>query len=95
MTDLSIEISDVTIQDPKDQPYEQIRRAAHRVKGAAGNLMCGELYTASRQLEQSAAIAHAATTTLSTEMTANVQASFVAMQQAGSNYVSYLQTIGV
>jgi HPt (histidine-containing phosphotransfer) domain-containing protein len=84
-----------SIQNPTDQPYEQIRRAAHRVKGAAGNLMCGQLYTASHQLEQAAATAHNAATPPTAEMIAGVQAGYTAMQQAATNYISYLQTIGV
>jgi hypothetical protein len=54
--------------------------------------MCGQLHSASRHLEQAAATAHAANPA---EMTANVHAGYTALQQAGTNFIAFLQTIGV
>jgi hypothetical protein len=56
--------------------------------------MCGQLHSASRHLEQAAATAHAANPPTA-EMTANVHAGYTALQQAGTNFIAFLQTIGV
>jgi len=74
-------------------------RAAHTIKGAAANLMCGQLRQASMQLEQAASAAHDAsqggTASPSPELQAAVQTNFSNMQQAGTNYLAFLQSIGV
>ena len=76
-------------------------RAAHVIKGAAANLMCGQLRQASYNLEQAASRAHEAsnatptTTVIPPELMQNVQLYYNEMQQARQNYLSYLQSIGV
>jgi HPt (histidine-containing phosphotransfer) domain-containing protein len=42
------------LQNPLDQPYERVMRAAHLVKGSAANLMCGQLRSSSMALETAA-----------------------------------------
>jgi HPt (histidine-containing phosphotransfer) domain-containing protein len=70
-------------------------RAAHVIKGAAANLMCGQLREASMQLEQSASRAHEAGPGITPDMTMAVQTNYAAMQQAGQNFFAFLQSIGV
>ena len=74
-------------------------RAAHVIKGAAANLMCGQLRQASLQLEQAASAAHDASGGGSVqpppELQAAVQSNYASMQQAGNNYFAFLQSIGV
>lgn len=74
-------------------------RAAHVIKGAAANLMCGQLRQASMALEQAASAAHEAsaggTAQPPPEMQTAVQTNYANMQQAGSNYLAFLQSIGV
>ena len=77
-------------------------RAAHVIKGAAANLMCGQLRQASYNLEQAASRAHEATSaptntaaTIPPELMQNVQLYYNEMEQARQNYASYLQSIGV
>jgi HPt (histidine-containing phosphotransfer) domain-containing protein len=73
-------------------------RAAHVIKGAAANLMCGQLRQASLALEQAASRAHDASLTgapIPVECMQAVQQYYQEMQWAGQKYVSYLQSIGV
>lgn len=70
-------------------------RAAHVIKGAAANLMCGQLRQASMKLEQAAGAAHEAGTNVTGEMQSAVQMYYAAMQQAGQNYLAFLQSINV
>jgi HPt (histidine-containing phosphotransfer) domain-containing protein len=70
-------------------------RAAHVIKGAAANLMCGQLREASMQLEQSASRAHEAGAAITPDMSMAVQTSYAAMQLAGQNFFTFLQSIGV
>ena len=75
-------------------------RAAHVIKGAAANLMCGQLRQASYNLEQAASRAHEASSSnnaaaIPPELMHNVQVYYNEMQQARQNYLSYLQSIGV
>lgn len=70
-------------------------RAAHVIKGAAANLMCGQLRQASLALEQAASAAHDAGGSPPPELVQAVQTNYANMQQAGNNYVAYLQSIGV
>jgi HPt (histidine-containing phosphotransfer) domain-containing protein len=72
-------------------------RASHVIKGAAANLMCGQLRQASYNLEQAASRAHEASNAnhISPELMQNVQVCYNEMQQARQNYLSYLQSIGV
>jgi HPt (histidine-containing phosphotransfer) domain-containing protein len=97
---MALTIADIffytAIQKPTDEPYHRIMRAAHVIKGAAANLMCGQLREASMQLEQSASRAHeAGAAGVTPDMTLAVQSHYTAMQQAGQNFFAFLQSIGV
>lgn len=74
-------------------------RSAHVIKGAAANLMCGQLRQASLQLEQAASAANDATAggtaQPSADLQAAVQTEYANLQQASQNFISYLQSIGV
>ena len=70
-------------------------RAAHVIKGAAANLMCGQLRQTSMQLEQAASQAHEAGLNVTSEMQMAVQTNYAAMQQALQIYLAFLQSIGV
>ena len=70
-------------------------RAAHVIKGAAANLMCGQLRQASMQLEQAASQAHEAGPNMTPELAMAVQTYYGGMQQAGQNFLAFLQSIGV
>jgi len=84
------------IQNPQDQPYYRIMRAAHVVKGAAANLMCQKLRMAAMNLEDAARAAHeAGETAAPSNIQANVQARFGEMQQAVQGFLNFLQSIGI
>ena len=70
-------------------------RAAHVIKGAAANLMCGQLRQTSMALEQSASAAHEAGASVPPELAQAVQTNYGNMQVAGNNFLGYLQSIGV
>lgn len=82
-------------QSPQEAPYHSIMRAAHVVKGAAANLMCNQLRTASMNLEQAASAAHEAGNAITPAQIQSVQQHYTDLQQAGQNYYSFLQSIGV
>ena len=85
------------VQNPQNEPYLNIMRSAHLLKGAAANLMCGPLRQAAMRLEEAARAAHGATGTnnVSPEQKAAVQAAYTGLQQAAQAYVAFLQSIGV
>jgi HPt (histidine-containing phosphotransfer) domain-containing protein len=83
-------------QSPQDAPYHRIMRATHVVKGAAANLMCGQLRSAAMALEDSAKLAHESggmTAPLPLQQT--VQAHVGQLQIAAQNFVGFLQSIGI
>ena len=83
------------MQNPQDDPYHKIMRAAHVIKGAAANLMCGQLRHACMALEHAASAAHEAGSSAPPELVQAVQTNFYNMQQAGNNFQVFLQSIGV
>jgi HPt (histidine-containing phosphotransfer) domain-containing protein len=71
-------------------------RAAHVIKGAASNLMCGQLRSAAMALEDSArATQDAGGTSAPAQMQQTVQAHVGQLQMAAQNYVAFLQSIGI
>jgi HPt (histidine-containing phosphotransfer) domain-containing protein len=71
-------------------------RSAHVIKGAAANLMCGQLRAAAQKLEQAARVAHeAGGTTAPPDLQAAVQGFFAELQLAGTNYLNFLVTSGI
>lgn len=100
-TDTQLATIAAIIQSPQDAPYHRIMRAAHVIKGAAANLMCGQLRQASYNLEQAASRAHDAAanspnhTIAPPEYNTAVQTCYNDMQQARQQLLVYLQSIGV
>jgi HPt (histidine-containing phosphotransfer) domain-containing protein len=71
-------------------------RAAHVIKGAAANLMCQQLRVAALNLETAARECHeAGETTAPVAMQQAVQQRFTELQQATTNFVQYIQSIGI
>jgi HPt (histidine-containing phosphotransfer) domain-containing protein len=84
------------MQNPTDEPYQRIMRAAHVIKGASANLMCAQLRATSLVLEQAASQCHEQGGTASPPpMQAAVQTAYADLKQAAQNYVAYLVSIGV
>ena len=84
------------MQNPTDEPYQRIMRAAHVIKGASANLMCAQLRAASLVLEQAASQCHEqGGTTAPPPLQAQVQTVYADLKQAGVNYAAYLLTIGL
>lgn len=84
------------IQSPQGDPYHQIMRAAHVVKGAAANLMCGQLRNAAMNLEQAAKQTHEAGGTLAPQaLQSAVQTRHAELQQATQSYMAMLQTLNI
>jgi HPt (histidine-containing phosphotransfer) domain-containing protein len=82
-------------QTPPESPYHIIMRAAHVIKGAASNLMCNQLRTASMNLEQTANAAHESGNSITPLQQQTVQQCYVELQQAGQQFYTFLQSIGV
>lgn len=71
-------------------------RAAHVIKGAAANLMCGQLRATAMELETAAAAAHEEGGTASpAPRQAAVAQRVQGLQQAAQNYFNFVQSIGV
>jgi len=97
-TETQAQVNNITqvIQNPQDQPYHRIMRAAHVIKGAAANLMCQQLRMTAMQLEQAASAAHdAGETAAPSNIQANVQARFGDLQQAVQSYLQFVQSLGI
>ena len=84
------------LQNPGEAPYHLIMRAAHVVKGAAANLMCGQLRTAAMNLEQTSKQVHeAGGTSAPQDSQAQVQLRYAELQVAVQNYMEVLKTLGI
>mmetsp|Transcript_6672 Transcript_6672/g.13949 ORF Transcript_6672/g.13949 Transcript_6672/m.13949 type:complete len:121 (-) Transcript_6672:338-700(-) len=66
-------------------PYEQIMRSAHMLKGASANLMCSQLRMSSLKLEEAARNSNQIA----------VQTAYGELQVAIQNFFAYLQSIGL
>jgi HPt (histidine-containing phosphotransfer) domain-containing protein len=96
LTDILLTLAIFFFQNPQGEPFYQIMRAAHVVKGAAANLMCQSMRHTAMQLEDAARRTHeSGGMAAPADMQATVQARFLEMQQASQQYFHYLQTIGV
>eukprot|EP00542_Grammatophora_oceanica_P010925 CAMPEP_0194046878 /NCGR_PEP_ID=MMETSP0009_2-20130614/22789_1 /TAXON_ID=210454 /ORGANISM="Grammatophora oceanica, Strain CCMP 410" /LENGTH=129 /DNA_ID=CAMNT_0038692335 /DNA_START=82 /DNA_END=471 /DNA_ORIENTATION=- len=83
-----------TIRTPTDQPFHRIMRASHVIKGAASNLMCGQLRQTAMQLEQAASTMSNASTADPNAM-AQIQSCYMELRRAVENYNAFLRQIGV
>eukprot|EP00543_Licmophora_paradoxa_P006126 CAMPEP_0202443730 /NCGR_PEP_ID=MMETSP1360-20130828/2911_1 /ASSEMBLY_ACC=CAM_ASM_000848 /TAXON_ID=515479 /ORGANISM="Licmophora paradoxa, Strain CCMP2313" /LENGTH=65 /DNA_ID=CAMNT_0049059481 /DNA_START=193 /DNA_END=390 /DNA_ORIENTATION=+ len=64
-------------------------RASHVIKGAAANLMCGQLRNAAMHLEQAASAAN------DSNAPGEVQARYIDLKRAVENFHAFLRSIGV
>jgi len=72
-----------------------ITRAAHVIKGAAANLMCGELKETASMLEKVAQKASSDPNPSNPAILSEVQARYEALRTAVQNYNAHLESIGV
>jgi HPt (histidine-containing phosphotransfer) domain-containing protein len=70
-------------------------RASHVIKGAASNLMCGQLRTAAMNLEQAASAANDLDPSQGKEVMSIVQARYVELKRAVENFHAFLTSISV
>jgi HPt (histidine-containing phosphotransfer) domain-containing protein len=71
-------------------------RASHVIKGAASNLMCGELRTTAMNLETAAsAAANDPNGASNTTVLQPVQVRYEELKVAVANYHAYLESVGV
>ena len=85
-----------TKKSPEDSPFVQIMRASHVIKGAASNLMCGELRQCAMKLETAASsAANESNGKNDTELLEGVKGVYEDLKVAVENYQKYLQKIGV
>ena len=82
-------------QNPVDAPFHRIMRASHVIKGAASNLMCGQLRMAAMNLEQAASAANDLDPARAQEVMVQVQARYLDLKQAVENYNAFLISISV
>lgn len=85
-----------TKKSPEDSPFVQIMRASHVIKGAASNLMCGELRQCAMKLETAASsAANESNGKNDTELLEGVKGVYEDLKVAVENYQKYLKKIGV
>ena len=85
-----------TKKSPEDSFFVQIMRASHVIKGAASNLMCGELRQCAMKLETAASsAANESNGKNDTELLEGVKGVYEDLKVAVENYQKYLQKIGV
>eukprot|EP00934_Nitzschia_sp_Nitz4_P000120 Nitzschia sp. Nitz4//scaffold149_size55946//26138//26670//NITZ4_006595-RA/size55946-augustus-gene-0.71-mRNA-1//-1//CDS//3329536812//120//frame0 len=85
-----------TIRNPVNSPFVQIMRAAHVIKGAASNLMCGELRQCAMQLETAASsAANDPASQGNPQVLQVVQARYEELKNAVQKYHAYLQSVGI
>jgi HPt (histidine-containing phosphotransfer) domain-containing protein len=86
----------VILQNPTDSPFIQIMRASHVIKGAASNLMCGQLRKTAMNLETAASTAaNDPNGASNTTVLQPVQARYEELKVAVANYHAYLKSVGV
>ncbi|KAG7359011.1 Hpt domain containing protein [Nitzschia inconspicua] len=95
-TDTQMAKIEETIRNPTDSPFVQIMRASHVIKGAASNLMCGQLRQTAMNLESAASMAASDPNgSNNASVLQPVQARYEELKVAVANYHAYLQSVGV
>jgi len=96
-TDAQMATMEEIIRNPSDgNPFIQICRAAHVIKGAASNLMCPELRKTSMDLESAATAANvAANGATDSELLGEVEKKLESLKLAVENYHKYLKEVDV
>ena len=82
------------MQTPSDQPFHLIKRSAHVIKGASANLMCQQLYEASKKLEAVAIRSNSGDGPVP-QYWSEVQSGYLELQKAVTNYKAFLRSIGI
>ena len=83
-------------QTPDDTCFVQIMRAAHVIKGAASNLMCGDLRKCAAELETLANTSSKENKDhKDEEIIGSLKEKFEAMQNAVKDFHEYLDKVGV
>lgn len=84
------------LQTPDDSCFVQVMRAAHVIKGAASNLMCGELRKCSTELETASNTASKENKDhKDEEIMKSLKEKFEALEKAVKNYHEYLEKVDV
>jgi len=100
-TDTQMSQMEIIIQNPNDgNPFIQICRAAHVIKGAASNLMCGQLRETAMALETAATEPSKNPALLADVqqrqlLLLDVHQKFINLKTAVQQYKDYLQSVGV
>jgi len=96
-TDTQMAMMEEIIQNPSDgNPFIQICRAAHVIKGAASNLMCPDLRKTSMDLESAATAANVAENeNENQELLDEVKEKFESLKLAVENYHAHLKELDV
>ena len=82
-------------QNPTDNPFVAIVRAAHVIKGAASNLMCEQLRKTAMALETTAQTAANSGNTKDPNILKTVKDKLADLKVAVSNYHEYLEEVDV
>jgi len=95
-TDSQMTVMEEVIQNPTDNPFGHIVRAAHVIKGAASNLMCEQLRVTAMALETTAGTAaNTPNGKDKPEVLGSVQEKLDALKVAVKNYHDYLASVDV
>mmetsp|Transcript_349 Transcript_349/g.812 ORF Transcript_349/g.812 Transcript_349/m.812 type:complete len:128 (+) Transcript_349:276-659(+) len=96
-TETQMERIKQVISAPDNTVFISITRAAHVIKGAAANLMCGQLKETAMHLEKIAQKANAdpASSTANPAVLAEVKQRYEDLAKAVKDYNAYLASIGV
>jgi chemotaxis protein histidine kinase CheA len=82
-------------QNPVDNPFVQIQRAAHVVKGAASNLMCSQLRDCAKALETTASANAGTEPSDNPEAFEAVKQKYEEMKTAVEAYHKFLTETGI
>lgn len=95
-TDSQMAKMEEIIRNPTDSSFIAIVRAAHVIKGAASNLMCGQLRATAMALETAAQFAANTPNGMANPTVLQpVQSKFQDLKTAVASYHAYLDSVGV
>lgn len=94
-TDSQMARMDEIVQNPTDNPFVAIVRAAHVIKGAASNLMCEQLRKTAMVLETTAQTAGNSGNVKDPSVLKTVKDKLADLKVAVSNYHAYLEEVDV
>ncbi|CAJ1933376.1 unnamed protein product [Cylindrotheca closterium] len=95
-TDTQMEKMAEVLKTPDDSCFVQLMRAAHVIKGAASNLMCGQLRKGAADLETLANTSSKEDKDYKDEeLMKSLKEKFEALEEAVKNYHEYLEKVDV